>query len=592
VTEATEPTEESEESSEDESLNSDAERVRSLDRVEAFIQRERWHEVVTGLQTLIESPDDTFTRGPQGNWMSLHDAIQRRLESLPETGRRLYEEVYAATAADLLEQARRSGDLDRVADISRRFSNTDAGQQALVQLALLAYDRGELLAAARWFDRLSPEQLAGLSAPVSLKYAHALKVEGREERARELFESAAARSPGETRLETWWRQVEQPGFLPTPRSDWPQSYGDASHAAAAAGGEPLLSPEWRMPMTFVHSVAGQVESLTQDLRDAGRACLPAMFPVTAGGKAAVRTLRGLQVIDIATGESVWEQKLEEASPERLLSGLAVDAGIANHHRIRVMNGARYGEMGEPDQHPLTNLLYRDAVFGTLATDGEQLFALDEHAVLGRTNSGYLWAQEKEVDPFGRDWTCNRLVSYDLETGRELWRVGGPRRQEPFDLPLAGTYFFGAPTIVGDELFVIGERDSEVSLHVLERRTGRPIYSQPLANSTANIEVDMARRFWACQPAVSQGVVVCPTTAGWVVAVDRTQRRLLWAYGYGGGDTEHRQRRFGGLMVHPLHPLGTRWAWAPPVVVGNRVFITPQELPDATTLARRRSSVSI
>ncbi|MEZ6067379.1 MAG: PQQ-binding-like beta-propeller repeat protein [Planctomycetaceae bacterium] len=183
------------------------------------------------------------------------------------------------------------------------------------------------------------------------------------------------------------------------------------------------------------------------------------------------------------------------------------------------------------------------------------------------------------DPFSRDWSSNRIVAYDLQTGRERWRVGGKRLGEAFDLPLAGTYFFGAPTPADRELFVVGERAGELSLFVLDAETGDTIYVQPLAHPTAGIDGDEARRLWSCAPAVSEGVVVCPTSLGWLVAVDRLERRLLWAFGYTEEVVGSRQPRVMNGSTSPILTLNTRWLATPPIIAGRRVVATMQDLPN-------------
>ena len=173
-----------------------------------------------------------------------------------------------------------------------------------------------------------------------------------------------------------------------------------------------------------------------------------------------------------------------------------------------------------------------------------------------------------------------LTAYDLATGAEVWQIGGPRTGEPFERPLAGTFFFGTPTPADNELYAIGERDNEVSLFVLDRDTGRPLFQQPLANAEARIDLDASRRLWACSPAVSNGIVVCPTTTGWTVAVDRQERRLLWAHASDTSPPDDARQNFGTAVLHPLHPLNVRWETSPPVISGRRVIVAPQELPDA------------
>src|SRR5690606_20378650 len=100
---------------------------RDLERLEDFIARERWHEVATGLQSLLERTGDTFVRGPGGDLMSLRSRVEQRLRALPDEGRRVYHTLYDAEAQDLLNRAAVEQDVSLLIAASRRFGITDSG---------------------------------------------------------------------------------------------------------------------------------------------------------------------------------------------------------------------------------------------------------------------------------------------------------------------------------------------------------------------------------------------------------------------------------------------------------------------------------
>ncbi|MFV0443719.1 MAG: PQQ-binding-like beta-propeller repeat protein [Planctomycetaceae bacterium] len=565
---------------------------RGMRQVESYVEREKWPEVVAGLQSLVEAQTgsgDAFVRDADGRWASLQQAAERRIATLPEPGRRLYREVYGGVASQLLEQARRSGDIDRMADVARRFRHTSAGAEAATDLARIAFDRGEPLAAVRWFDRLPAESHHQRSAIDQLKFALALVAAGRLPEANAIIQKLEASSatvdaiPDQS-LHNWWSQAAQtPLAAPTFTADWRQPYGNGEHNAPTETDPPVLTDVWQLPVTYVPAVRDQLIALAGDLRDAGRAPIPSRLPVVTERYAAVRTLRGVDVVDLPTGRLLWSSLPESAAPDRLLSGSFVGDEHNRSEQSLVAAQALYSlqESGNFDQHPLTSLLYQDAVDGTLTTDGRQLFVVSQNALLGRPNSRF-WGgpQPSESDPFDRDWSSNVLTSYDLETGQVLWRVGGRQTGEPFDPPLAGVFFFGPPTVAGDELFAIGERGNEISLFILDSRSGLPKCTQPLATAESPISLDMARRAWACSPAVSNGIVVSSTTTGWTIAFDQRERRLLWAHDCQKPDRDNSRVNFSGVVLQPIHPLNTRWEYAPPIIMGRRVILTPVELPDA------------
>ena len=69
-------------------------------------------------------------------------------------GRELYELQYGAEAKALLEQAVRSGDIEKLNEVGRRYFHTPAWQDATVLLGRLHFDRGRPLAAALCWNRV------------------------------------------------------------------------------------------------------------------------------------------------------------------------------------------------------------------------------------------------------------------------------------------------------------------------------------------------------------------------------------------------------------------------------------------------------
>ncbi|MFM8708019.1 MAG: hypothetical protein ACKOHK_08040, partial [Planctomycetia bacterium] len=70
---------------------------------------------------------------------------------------------------------------------------------------------------------------------------------------------------------------------------------------------------------------------------------------------------------------------------------------------------------------------------------------------------------------------------------------------------------------------------------LDADTGRLEWSQPFAEVDERWAIDNrdnhGRRLAGLSPALAEGVLVCPTGAGAVVAIDLATRTLLWAHEY-------------------------------------------------------------
>lgn len=548
-----------------------------------------WLNAVRLLQELLDQPQDTLWARPDGGWVSLQSEAERRIASLPEEGRRTYQTEYTGIAQQLLTEGGGLGNIEACIEVARRYRNTQPGQRAADAVAAMYFDRGEYSLAAHWYQSVWDTR-----GPVTedsewrARAVYALVRAGRAGDARSLIESLDQELPmpwisraGDTEtLGGWLARQEPAGPAPVPElENWVTLYGSPSRTGSAAGGEPLLLKRWSQPLTHRYAVTRQIDDLLLDLEDNQRAPIPAMAPVVADGRVAFRTLRGLAVADVASGELLWESE-EGISPERLLTGDAEADPIGGGRRMRMIGRivADYGA-NQFDQHQLTSLLFRDAGYGLLSSDGRRVFAVEQSALMAQANYGYWWGgmDPSLQDAYGRDWATNQIVAFDLESGAQVWEVGGRRMHEPFDPPLAGTFFLGPPVADGDELFVIGERDKEIVLFVLKAETGEPIWSQVLAGVTTSIEFDAVRRLWSCQPSVDAGTIVCPTGAGWLLALDRHARRIQWAHRYAGRRDDGRNNN--GAQMHSLQPLNERWCQSAPILADGRVVYTPDEQPD-------------
>ena len=132
------------------------------------------------------------------------------------------------------------------------------------------------------------------------------------------------------------------------------------------------------------------------------------------------------------------------------------------------------------------------------------------------------------DPSNRGIT-NKLVAYDIRDDRASCKSGSwaaRRRCEQSD-----AFFLGPPLPLRGQLYVMAEVKDEMRLLALDGATGKLLWSQQLAMVESNITQDPIRRLAGVSPSYSDGVLICPTGAGCVVAVDLATRSLLWGYIY-------------------------------------------------------------
>ncbi len=557
---------------------------------ELSIRRKEWKTAQELLQRLLDLSEDSLYRLPDGSWQSVRRTANHMLGSAPKQLLEDYRTQYSGLAQQLLNEARRSGRTTDYVSVATRFLHTPAGYDAANYLGSLHFDRGEFGLATAWFDEISRSSAAvATDGAWRVKAALAYRRAGDIVASQKLLEGLD--DPSGKRVQLGLGGVEPSAWvggtiaaLPTRsivRSDWTQLYGSVARLGTSTGSEPLLAPLWSVPLTSSHTVRRRLNWILQDLLDQDRNPVLAAVPLVVAGRVIYRDLRGVRAVDIETGKTIWES-LEGVSAERILGGLPpqqVEARDAWRFRAQFQGDMNEYQGQSVEYHPLASLMFRDGVYGVISSDGQQVFVIEDHGILSRSQPGQHWGWDgsgEVQDPYGVSWKTNRLVSYDLKTGRPRWSIGGNESNESFDLPLAGSFFYGTPAVDGDELLVVAGKGDDVRLWSLDRATGTPRWSQLIAYTDTKIEQDIGRRWFTAQVAADGGVILCPTTVGWLVAVDRLRKSVLWAHRYLPPSTSH--ERDTSMQFVPQRDLNAQWSPSAPIISGSTVIYTPPEEP--------------
>ncbi|WP_010583797.1 outer membrane protein assembly factor BamB family protein [Schlesneria paludicola] len=556
------------------------------------IQQKNWKSAVDAYQRLLDLPEDSLHRSSEGKWQSVRQTVNDRFRSLPEATLAEYRAQFGGLANQQLMAARRSGRTADFVSVATRFFHTQAGYEAAQYLACQHFDRSEYELAAIWFTQLAASPTAMTRQdPWLLNAASALARAGDRNGAMALLErmsqgtsTMVSLGSGNIKASDWISRLDsEPPRSPGSIEDWTHIYGTASRLGKAVGGDALLSPNWTLPLTSSHAVRGLLKWLLHDLQDQQRALILAGQPLAVDGKVLYRDLRGIRCIDINTGHTLWEG-VEGVSAERILGGFPsqqIDPQEVWRGQANPFQNSNEYQGASAEFSPLTSLLFRDGTYGLLSSDGHQLFVIEDHGILSARHPGQQWGWDgnnEPQDPFGVPWKTNRLVSYDLRTGKALWSLGGSESHESFDLPLAGSYFYGTPAIDGNEMFAVVGKADEVRLWALDRATGTPLWSQLIGYSDTKIDQDLTRRWIASQVAVGNGVIVCPTTVGWLVAIDRLRQSVMWAYRYAPRTNGSPVDRESGTALLPQRDLSGTWSPSAPIISGNHILFTPQDEP--------------
>jgi outer membrane protein assembly factor BamB len=551
-----------------------------LTKARQLIEQERYAEAVQCLGTILDSPEDAFFRRSRG----LKAEAQAMLGRLPRQGRELYELQYGAGARRMLTAAAAAGDAAGLAEVSRRFFHTYAGYEATLLLGLHYWNHGSPLAAA-----LTLKRLRDLS-PIAEQFEPALSMTlaacwlraGSPEKAGAILEEVKRRFPQavvriggkETPLSTSPASLmaagpKNPG--PLRGSDqWLMFRGNPERNGSTSAGGPLLSCCWRIPATDHPYVESLIDQIQQSNREQDRWAIPAFHPLVVNNVVLMRTARNLLAVDFVTGKRIWEVPGDDPF-ESLAEGPG--AAGAGSDMLRMGPG---GGPGLDLQAALRYRMWGDATFGTLSSDGQRVFAVEDLTLdLGLMAGRNMFIPNRRTLPTDPK-SYNRLSAYDIRTGKLVWHLGGS--PEELSLPQAGTFFLGPPLPLGGQLYVIGEQKGDVRLLALDARTGSVTWTQQLAvvDQDRDISQDPLRRVAGVSPSYADGILVCPTSNKSVVALEPATRSLLWGYVYKPGDPGQPQQAptfFGSPPPSDPEP-ANRWAHTTVALAEGRVLMTP------------------
>jgi len=602
---------------------SDRLRERQFDRGRRLVADQRWSDAATLFDEILASDRDCFFRTDrqQRTWQSIKSETNRLIGGFAKPGREAYELQFRARAERMLEQAVAAGDSAGIVAVARRWFHTPAGYRATLLAAIESLEVNQPLAAAAWLDRLAPAAGAAAFEPtLSIMRAVAWLRAGDGPAAAAILEQARNRGRSVVRLAGKDMTLSFPaggglawltGIVGEPKhhagrhgggwsgTDWAMHRGDPARNGVVVASCPLLAPRYRVPLARHPEESRLLEARRRLHSEQELAVLPAGGPLAVDGTILVHTSLGLLAVDFETGKRIWLQSgaggtsLRAQAPDGDGGGDPTDAGAG---------GAFSG-------------VFEDATSGIMASDGRLVFVVESHAdAMSLPQAGMDFRQG--VRPMGGfqvrgGWRGgNTLSAYDVaDRGALRWRL--PARNgavgDEAGLPAASTaWYLGAPLPVGEQLLVLVEEKGEIRLDVLDANSGLLEWSQPFAEVDEERAIDNrdshARRLAGLSPALAEGVLVCPTGAGAVVAIDLATRTLLWAH-------EYPQPRQADVMVLPngmrvarngpigggfggdggREQRGGHWLDSAPILAGGRVLLTPGESQELLCLDLRRGT---
>lgn len=551
-------------------------------------------------QDILDQPADVFVWRDE-QILPVSTAAHQIFSAYPSL-RTVYERLHGAAAEALLSEQTPAA----YRTVARRFSQTRAGQAALEHLIQLAWDRGDLSAAGKLWQRMlyQPERARSLSTKDLQQIWITAHVTNNSELKElvavqpnwsPLTESQIAivatigqnsRSDGESVGEIPARQMQRLHWA-APRQQ--------SDAMVAEFSPPLQEPVWgRTRDTFAvrcdspDSTAARLQNaMEQWSRLQHEQLTPevtTLFAIAVGDVLVYRDLDGVEAVSCQSGP-VTRFETRSGTPLWRYESLSPLASALMYERDPYT--------GASTNHPgIDRLHLANSISNSLTTDGQRVFLVDG---LSRIEIPLIRTVSLEMDSASDSRSAhdtdenparlvNRLTALDLsgkateeyETISPAWQIGpqgwqfGERAPEEHEL--SGHYFLGPPTVENGLAYVISEHDQYTYLSALDAAQGSCEWSLPISVVDRAIERDVVRATSACIATVASGMILCDTGNGQVVAVDSHLGILRWTYGYADEDARQDSGRWTYTQSTRVTQPGVLNT---PVVVDNRVFLLPE-----------------
>ncbi len=462
--------------------------------------------------------------------ISLRQRAEQMLGGLPVETLQTYEMRFGIPARQALDRATAQTDLGLLRDVTQRYFLTSAGTEATMLLGHQYLDRGQLLPAAACFSRVkySPAPSAQSYEPeVTILLATCWMLDGHRERARETL-AEWNRNTSNSSIVFNGRRVpmferddqaldwlsnligDSPLIAARPVREWLMQGGQPNRNAAAAGGFPFGAPAWVTKTSADPDSREEELSFQSSFSRSSTGAIAVTTALAVGDRVVLKTPQAMIGIDFETGRRLWEYPSSVREVAQQLDGSAAESDSLG-----------------------MQVAWQDALHGQCSSDGELIFAIPDRMV----------AFPLERDGRVSMVETNQLHAISLDQqGALKWSLGG--KQSPSDPSLQGARFLGPPLPLEGDLLVIANIEQEIRLIALDKQTGKVQWQQHLAE-VANVRSQLATINYSLSPSYTDGVLVCPTGQGALVAIDYFSRRLLW-----------------GMQFEPNLRRSNRLNWAP------------------------------
>lgn len=536
--------------------------TRLLREAEVAIQQERYADGISALGAILneDSPEaptefdgqDFFLPGQNELFLvSIKSRAGQLLSRLPASGRTILETQFGVTAKLSLDEALASSDMEGIVEVTRKFPHTQAAYQGMLLLAQDKLAHGYPIAAANIFEKLLTfpyaRELFGpeLARAAVVTWLKADKIENAER----CFQFAISQFPSQQIAVDNLQFTLDAGesLLPRIRSfvdaqrsraqsqevdNWLTSGGNAARNAVSDASLPLKNATWKKN---IDSSVPEKRLLQQQQASAiqnNRTLLP-KFEARVTDQLVLTKTTDAEVlaIDLETGRVKWPFYRNSAPAE-----------------LKDIQLQEFGGGTGIVSRQLNTRVWASTAFGRFSCGRDRMYLIDTDDAVRPNSRG-------RVD-FNIATNLLQAISLSGE-GKIDWQVGGNSGQYSSEPALKECFFLGPPLEFEGQLYVIGEQNGETKLFVLDPQSGRLIWFQQLVDTERQLRTDFLRRSQALSPIISNGVIVCPTGAGAIVALDATTRQLKWSRIY-SRPSRNNALRSAMAMSGDFSPTQERW----------------------------------
>jgi outer membrane protein assembly factor BamB len=583
-------------------IHRDAKMRKLLDAAQSFVAEEQWDDAAAVLLNLVQRAEDTLlevaAKDKDGRevkkLVSARAEAQRLLDTMPAKGREAYQTRAKEKSAKALTEAKKAGTPDGWSDVLRNYPRTPAAAEAAELLAAHHLKEGSPELASLYLDRVLRGSWDAPSPSLLYRAAAIQRQRGRAEAAAALEKQLFDRL-GKDRLRIDGKELtadEAREALKAikaaerkPSADWPLFRGDARRDEQSRGDVPFLDEQtkrWSHPTARQEQTKTWVAQAVKFQEEQQRAAvLPAFFPIAAKELVFFRSYFGVHAANLRNGKLLWEQD-SDYSVDNLVNPQR-SGGKLKHLQQWLPMYQRAGHL---------HAVYENSALGTLSTDGERVYLVDDLAVPPHPLflMNVMWGAAPNYGALTDAIKSNRLMAMHADAGKRMWQAGGVGEKAG---TLADSYFLGAPLPLEGRLYALNERASALQLVCLNAKDGKPIWMQPLGQVRDPLPRDPFRRLQAANLAYADGILLCPTNTGAVFGVDLMTRGVAWVYSYAPPEKAPPAPPARRVIVPPAQALAGSplpdWRYSTPCIHDGKVVFTAPDGADIHCLNLRDGS---